>query len=96
MSISLTCRCKTRLQVNEQLAGKLVKCPKCGESLIVPRPEPASAAEDESDEYALAPAVELPAKKPACPACNADLPDGAVLCVQCGYHLVLKKHIGSP
>ena len=96
MSIAITCRCKTRLQVEEDMAGRLVKCPKCGENLMVPRPEPASAASSgEDDEYSLAPVPELPAQKPSCPACSAELPAGAVLCVQCGYHLVLKKHLGA-
>lgn len=93
MSIAITCRCKTRLQVEEEMAGRLVKCPKCGENLMVPRPEPASA--DDSDEYSLAPAPEVPAQQASCPSCSAELPAGAVLCVQCGYHLVLKKHLGA-
>jgi len=96
MSIAITCRCKTRLQVEEDMAGRLVRCPKCGENLMVPRPEPASTtSEGEDDEYSLAPVPELPPQKPSCPACNAELPAGAILCVQCGYHLVLKKHLGA-
>lgn len=98
MAISVTCRCKTTLEVEDRLAGTLVRCPRCGESLMVPRPTAsASATEagaDDDDDYSLAPLEPLPPKKPACPSCNADLPSGAVLCVQCGYHLQLKKHMG--
>src|SRR5258706_8543498 len=96
MSITLTCRCKSRLQVKDHLAGKLIQCPRCGENLMVPRPETSSStAEDEDDSYELAPAAELPVNQPACPSCGADLPSGAVLCVKCGYHLVLGKHMGE-
>jgi len=28
-----------------------------------------------------------------CPECDDDLPDGAVLCVKCGYHLKLRKRL---
>lgn len=102
MAISLTCRCKTNLEVEDHLAGTLVRCPRCGESLMVPRPAAAAAAtesgsvaeDDDDDAYQLAPLEPLPPKKPACPSCGTDLPSGAVLCVQCGYHLQLKKHMG--
>ena len=92
MPIPLICRCQTRLQVKEHLAGTLVRCPKCGENLMVPRP---AGAPDEEDSYELAPEVELPTKSPTCPSCNTDLAPGAVLCVNCGFHLVLKKHMGD-
>lgn len=95
MAISLTCRCKSILDVEAHLAGTVVRCPRCGESLMVPRPKGAStAAGDEEDSYELAPEEPLPPKSPTCPSCGADLPSGAVLCVQCGYHLQLKKHMG--
>ncbi len=95
MAISITCRCKSKLEVEDDLAGTLVRCPRCGESLMVPRPAaPSVAAEEESDSYELAPLEPLPSKQPACPSCGTDLPSGAVLCVQCGYHLQLKKHMG--
>lgn len=28
-----------------------------------------------------------------CPSCDAELPDGAVLCVECGYHLERGEHL---
>ena len=93
MSITLTCRCQARIQVKDELAGRSVKCPKCGEVLTVPQPQAPPAADD--DEYQLAPAEDLPTRGPTCPVCQADMPSGSVLCVQCGYHLLLRKHIGT-
>lgn len=42
MSISVQCQCKTRLKVPDHLAGKTVKCPRCGLRTQVPSPQAAS------------------------------------------------------
>src|SRR5688572_14554857 len=39
MSIPVTCQCGQRFAANDQLAGKTVKCPKCGGALYVAAPE---------------------------------------------------------
>ena len=28
-----------------------------------------------------------------CPSCNVELPEDAILCVSCGYHLLQRKHL---
>src|SRR5262245_8066433 len=40
MSISVRCSCGTRLQVRDDLVGKRIKCPKCGQVLQTPPAEP--------------------------------------------------------
>ena len=95
MSITLTCRCQARIQVKDELAGRSVKCPKCGEVLTVPQPPAPPPAPADEDEYQLAPLEEVLKQGPTCPVCQADMPQGAVLCVKCGYHLLLRKHIGT-
>ena len=37
MPIKITCQCGQRFAAKERLAGRTVKCPKCGEPLIVPQ-----------------------------------------------------------
>ncbi len=42
MPIPLSCACGRTLRVKDELAGRRVKCPTCGETLTVPTPEPAA------------------------------------------------------
>lgn len=78
-----------------ELAGKKVKCA-CGHVMVAPEPEPVPAAAEEEDLYALAgeekikpkPKFKLPLGYGNCPACGAHLVEGAMLCVQCGHHLL--------
>ena len=46
MPISFQCGCGKALKARDELAGRAVKCPECGEGLTVPTPEP--IAEDET------------------------------------------------
>jgi RsiW-degrading membrane proteinase PrsW (M82 family) len=52
MPIVVVCSCSKRLRAPETLAGKRVKCPACGETLLIPEPEaiPLSTAEPEPEE----------------------------------------------
>src|SRR5688572_22394864 len=103
MTIKVACRCRAQLKVKDELAGRRVKCPKCGEVLIVPRPEPVPTAKAiaisaatppaQVESHVVAPEPTPPAKKQACPSCQAALPPDAVLCVQCGFHLLQGKRL---
>jgi len=42
MEIKIACQCGQRFAAKERLAGKTVKCPKCGSSLVIPEPKPAA------------------------------------------------------
>ena len=45
MSLSLVCSsCQARLKVRENLAGRKIKCPKCGQTLVVPTDEEPESA----------------------------------------------------
>src|SRR4051794_22513638 len=40
MTISLTCACGVRLEIDDTFAGKTINCPDCQRSITAPRPEP--------------------------------------------------------
>jgi hypothetical protein len=44
MPIKVACQCGQRFAANDALAGKRVKCPKCGGVLAIPRPQPAASS----------------------------------------------------
>ena len=49
MPIQVICSnddCQQRLKVKDELAGKKVKCPKCGTAILVPAPEPKASGAD--------------------------------------------------
>ena len=66
MPLSVTCSCGKRFRVRDELAGKKVKCPECGESISVPR-----GADDEEELAGLlppsrkSPRKSKPSKKPS-------------------------------
>jgi len=72
------------------------KCSHCGQVLECPG--------DKAGEAVDCPACENPVTVPlpggiiveppqTCPHCSNELPENAVLCIQCGYHLKLGQHI---
>jgi len=79
--------CEQVLEAPPEMAGDAVECPSCGQTMTVPSPEPAPAA----------PAAAAPAESAsnACPECGAAMPEAAVLCVQCGFHLKLGKKLDT-
>lgn len=86
--------CGQTLQAPPELAGETTECPSCAQALIVPAldnqtPEPEQTEPDTGDSAAVS---EPP---PACPDCGATLAPEAVLCVECGYHLKLRKKIST-
>ena len=80
-------KCGESLEAPEELAGEIVECPSCNESIVVPPPS-GEAPVDEPD-------AEAADGEPACPSCGAVMEEGAVLCLQCGYHTKLEKHIDT-
>ena len=85
MPIKVACRCGQQFAAKDELAGKTVKCPQCSQPLTIPRPQAAAVGGNVSsllDEAGMAAATTAA----RCPSCSAVLPDGAVLCVQCGYN----------
>ena len=96
MPISVKCRCGAAFKAQDHLAGKRVKCPKCGDAINVPRPQaapdplrPAPAGDDNPLSGLLEEAGVKPvASGPTCPSCNAEMDPTAVICLECGYNVV--------
>jgi hypothetical protein len=95
MPIKISCRCGKALTIPDQMSGKAVKCPSCGQALKVPGSAgPAVAAAPATsgrmvelfDEEGFSQRVEA-----ICPVCRAEMAAGAVLCTKCGYH----KELGA-
>ncbi len=49
MTIEFECQCGKRLRVKDEHAGKKVKCPACGEPLVVPRSKQSARTETAGD-----------------------------------------------
>lgn len=99
MPIAVGCQCGQRFAAPDHLAGKQVKCPKCGSPLSIPSGNPAATAPPQPQMPA---APTAPAAAPRdffaeagfaanapnmtnCPACRAPMNVQAVLCVKCGF-----------
>lgn len=77
--IAFSCpQCEQPLEAPQDMAGETIECPACGQSIQIPA--------------AAAPALEAQQGTP-CPSCGSPLEGDSVLCLQCGYHVKLGKHI---
>ncbi|MEM6779060.1 MAG: zinc ribbon domain-containing protein [Planctomycetota bacterium] len=102
MPIQIKCGCGQTLQVRDELAGKAVKCPKCGKPVRVPAkksPSKTAAATRATRTQAAPPTGgsdsldDLFAEEgfdrhvaAVCPVCRAEMDSGAVFCTKCGYN----------
>lgn len=93
--------CSTMLDLNDALVKKLVRCPKCEQSFVVPEIAPPLVAVKAdvkqprvSTEYELGPSADehLPSDAPAdpnslkfCPGCGAPWKKGATECKKCHF-----------
>lgn len=90
--IAVACtHCEHAFQVSGDLAGLLAECPRCGHQVTVPLP-PSQARE--------APRLKVKHESTIsgatrCPSCGAPMEEGAVLCLQCGFHLQRGERIGQ-
>jgi predicted Zn finger-like uncharacterized protein len=96
MATTLNCPgCQTPLRVREDMTGKKIKCPRCGQVVTVPADEPvvleevteATGAEKITTEP---PAPKGPKSKPAtrpCPECGERIPVTARTCRYCKAEL---------
>ena len=82
MAIKVACVCGQTCAAGEELAGKTMRCPKCGRSLAVPnagahlRPGPGTGS---------SPGAKTAVRR--CNQCGSAMSAAAVLCVKCGYDL---------
>jgi hypothetical protein len=100
MPIRISCPCGKSLNVRDDLAGKVVKCPGCGKPIRVksvagPAAKPAApiapagseAASERRRMYDLFDEEGFSTQVAAvCPACRAEMAAGAILCTKCGYN----------
>ena len=81
MPIKAACqKCGQSFNARDELAGKTVKCPKCGGALKVPAPVKGGLVD-------LLEEVGLKENAHNCPACGVEMPTEAVLCVHCGFDM---------
>ena len=98
MPIKIACQCGQGFQAPDNLAGKKVRCPKCGNPLSIPaanrqpsagqRPAGATAIGSLLDDIGV---ESTPAGGKRCPNCNAVMAGHAIFCVECGLDLETKE-----
>lgn len=95
MAIKAACQCGQSFNARDELAGKTVKCPKCGGALKIPAP----AKPVNDGLIGLLEEAGLKEDAHKCPACGVDLAPEAILCVQCGFDMRkghrLQSRVGS-
>ncbi len=99
MAIKATCSsCSSTFNAKDTLAGRRVKCPKCGDKMTVPekrapkartgkRVDPGAGSFDVMDELLKEANVKSVARGNVCDDCGAELQLGAVICVECGFNI---------
>ena len=97
MPIKVVCQCGQGFAAKEELAGRTLKCPKCGWPLKIPPPEQPikgpephpqrDAVADLLDEYG----IDESASPNVCPGCGTAMPRGAIVCINCGYNQKLGR-----
>jgi len=93
MPIKVACQCGQQFVAKDQLAGKQVRCPKCGAVLTIPQPRVAGQAGSGKHLSDLLDDVGLRAGLRRCPGCGAEMSPAAVLCVMCGYDTRLGRRL---
>lgn len=103
MPIEVRCPCGQVYQVKSELAGKRVRCKKCGGAITVP----AEVFPTSVDEFSTAGAdpfqmnfeleniKDLPGLGRKCPNCTVPLEPHAVFCVRCGFNLKTGMQVKS-
>lgn len=90
MPIAIKCKCGKALSVKDELAGKAIKCPGCGQPVRVPgdpavaKPAATSSSSSMDDLFAEEGLDRQVAS--VCPTCRAEMSATAVLCMKCGYN----------
>src|SRR5262245_59405304 len=102
MPVKISCKCGQSFTAKDELIGKTVKCPKCGNQLAIRAPQsPQQQAPQQARPPAAAPQPAPAAPRlddllaeigisdysgPRCPQCNSPVQAGAQICVDCGFH----------
>lgn len=78
MSILVSCNCGKKWKLNDDKAGKRIRCPECQQVFVAKAPSPTPPAES----------PEKLASTKTCPSCKTDLPADTVVCIDCGLNLL--------
>ena len=84
--------CGSAFLVSESMAGLVATCPTCERQISVPIPEGARGVE--RPKLQIKRETTLTGGK-RCPNCDGTIPDGAVICVQCGYDMRTGRTVSS-
>ncbi len=84
MPIRIKCSCGKVLRAPDDAAGKKAKCPGCGKVIAIPASEEPVPEEPPAEETVL------------CAECGAEVEEGAVVCMQCGYNFDTGQAFQSP
>lgn len=93
--------CGQVLEAPEEMAGESLACPSCEAPITIPAPAPDTPDDSVAASLFSTPpdaALDEPYTESAahvCPECGGALAEGAVLCVQCGFHLKLGRKIAT-
>jgi hypothetical protein len=95
MTIKVSCSCGQMISAKDELEGQTLLCPKCHQPLTIgaAAAAPKGKARDAEDAFEDVGLKEVKGKR--CPSCGAGLKPGAVLCVQCGFHLETGGRVSS-
>jgi predicted Zn finger-like uncharacterized protein len=98
--------CKAVFQAKDSLAGKKVKCPKCGEPVLIggsaatavkitPGQKAVGATTANNPLLGLLDEadVKTAVAGPLCPNCSAEMKKGGVICISCGYNIETGKKL---
>lgn len=77
--------CGQAIEAPAEMAGQVAQCPSCGNEVTIP----ADTVDGADVAWASS------AGGNTCSSCGAEMGTGAVLCVQCGYHVELGKKIDT-
>jgi predicted RNA-binding Zn-ribbon protein involved in translation (DUF1610 family) len=88
MTLKIACpSCTANLNVPERLVGKHVRCPRCGDPLLVEDPEAVGELDDFVEAEEVAPPPRRVAGTQTCPMCGAKNKVSAAQCTECGEEL---------
>ena len=95
MPIPVSCQCGYQVDAPDQYAGKQVSCPACQNPLHIPLPQqaPVDTMFDEMLSDAGITAVTPGGYR--CPNCTANIPGGAIICLECGYNVESGQMMGE-
>ncbi len=95
MPIPVSCQCGYQVDAPDQYAGKQVSCPACQNPLQVPLPQQAPIDTTLNEMLSDAGITAVTSGGYRCPNCTANIPGGAIICLECGYNVETSQLMGE-